>query len=61
MALTKRDNTALLAFNLELNQIGNKGCEYLSQAKWLNLTHLNLTSNNIMGEGVKHLCKSNWP
>ena len=61
MALTKRDISGLLALNLEQNQIGSKGCEYLSQAKWPNLTHLYLSENNIMSEGVKWICKSNWP
>ncbi len=61
MALTKKDISGLLALNLEINQIGIKGCEYLSQAKWPNLTHLYLKKNNISSEGVKYLCKSNWP
>ncbi len=61
MALTKRDIIRLLALNLGGNDIGSKGCEYLSQAKWPNLTHLYLSYNNIMIEGVKYLCKSNWP
>ncbi len=61
MALTKNDKAGLLALNLGLNQIGSKGCEYLSQAKWPNLTLLYLSENNILSEGVKQLCKSNWP
>ena len=60
MALTVKDITGLSAFNLGGNQIGRKGCEYLSQAKWPNLTHLYLPKNNIMSEGVKWICKSNW-
>ncbi len=48
MALALKDITALLAFNLEGNQIGSEGCEYLSQAKWPNLKYLNLSQNNIM-------------
>ena len=51
----------LLALNVGRNQIGSEGCEYLSQAKWPNLTHLHLSHNNIMIEGVKWICKSNWP
>jgi hypothetical protein len=61
MALTKRYTAGLLALNLERNQIGSEGCEYLSQAKWPNFTHLELSQNNIMSEGVKCICKSNWP
>ncbi len=61
MALALKDITWLLALYLGFNQIGSEGCEYLSQAKWPNLTHLQLMKNNIMAEGVKHLCKSNWP
>ena len=61
MAITKRDITGLLALNLGYSQIRSKGCEYLSQAKWPNLTQLYLTSNKIMSEGVKWICKSNWP
>jgi hypothetical protein len=61
VAQTNKDNAELLAFNLGYNQIGSEGCEYLSQAKWPNLTHLYLISNNIMSEGVKWICKSNWP
>ena len=61
MARNIKDMAGLLAFNLELNQIGSKGCEYLSQAKWPNLTHLYLMQNSVMSEGVKWICKSNWP
>ena len=51
----------LLALNLDRNQIGSKGCEYLIQAKWPNLTILLLSENNITSEGVKWIYKSNWP
>ena len=61
MALTKRDIARLLELNLGRNQIGSKGCEYLSQAKWPKLTYLNLFQNNISSEGVKWICKSNCP
>ena len=61
MALTVKNITGLLSLNLGDNQIENKGCEYLSQAKWPNLTHLYLTQNKIMSEGVKWICKFNWP
>ena len=61
MALTKKHIIGLLAFNLGSNEIGSKGCEYLSQAKWPNLTHLYLSQNNISSEGVRWACKSNWP
>ena len=61
MALTKKHIIGLLALNLGGNQIGSKGCEYLSQAKWPNLTHLYLMQNSVMSEGVKWICKSNWP
>jgi hypothetical protein len=60
VALTKRDKAGLLALNLGYNQIGSEGCEYLSQAKWPNLTELDLPANNITSEGVKWICKSNW-
>ena len=61
MALTKKYITGLLALNLWYSEIGSKGCEYLSQAKWPYLTNLHLMQNNIMSEGVKWICKSNWP
>ena len=61
MAQTKNYITGLLALNLGSNEIGSKGCEYLSQAKWANLTHLFLFQDNISSEGVKWICKSNWP
>ena len=61
MALTKKYMAGLLSLNLEYNQIGSKGCDYLSQAKWLNLTNLLLSKNNITSEGVKWICKTNWP
>ena len=61
MALTISDITGLLAPNLGRNEIGSKGCEYLSLAKWPKLTHLSLLHTNIMSEGVKLICKSNWP
>ena len=61
MALTIKDITGLLVINLGYNQIGSKGCEYLSQANWPNLKYLHLNRNNILSEGVKWICKSNWP
>ncbi len=61
VALTIKVVAGLLALNLGGNDIGSKGCEYLSQAKWPNLTHLYLTQNKIMSEGVKWICKFNWP
>ncbi len=61
MALTIKDITGLLVLNLARNQIGSEGCEYLNQAKWPNLTDIDLSGNNIMSEGVKLICKSNWP
>ncbi len=61
MALTKRDMARLLALNLGGNEIGSKGCEYLNQGKWPNLTYLYLSHNNVMSEGVKWICKANWP
>ncbi len=61
MALTIKYTAGLLSLYLGLNQIGSKGCEYLSQAKWPNLTHLYLNQNNIMSEGVKWICESNQP
>jgi hypothetical protein len=61
VALAVKDMAGLLALNVGFNQIGSKGCEYLSQAKWPNLTHLYLNQNNIINEGVKWICKSNWP
>ncbi len=61
MALTKRDMFVLVVLNLGSNEIGSKGCKYLSEAKWPNLTHVYLSQNNIMSEGVKWICKSNWP
>ena len=61
MGQTVKYITALLSLDLGYNEIGSKGCEYLSQAKWANLNQLDLFQNNIMSEGVKQLCKSNWP
>jgi hypothetical protein len=60
VALTKKYMAWLLSHNLEYNPIGSKGCEYLSQAKWPNLTHLYLSHNNIMSEEANWICKSNW-
>ena len=37
MAQTVKDITGLISLNLEYNQIGSEGCEYLSQAKWAHL------------------------
>jgi hypothetical protein len=61
VALTKRNKSGLLVLNLGGNEIGSEGCEYLSQAKWPNLTNLDLAGNNISSEGVMWICKSNWP
>jgi hypothetical protein len=61
VALTKRDITRLLVLKLGGNEIGSKGCEYLSQAKWPILKYLYIAQNNIMSEGAKWICKSNWP
>ncbi len=61
MALTESIKSGLVLLDLEYNQIGSEGCEYLSQTKWPNLKYLYLSNNNITSEGVKQLCKSNWP
>ncbi len=53
MALAVKDISELLVLNLGHNKIGSEGCEYLSQAKWPSLTHLDLILNNITSEGVK--------
>ena len=37
MALTVTDSTGLLSLNLGINQIGSKGCQFLSEAHWPNL------------------------
>ena len=59
MALIAKDSSQFISLNLGINQIGSKGCQFLSQAHWLNLQ--NLSSNTISSEAVKYLCKSNWP
>ena len=61
MALTVKIILVLLALNLGGNEIGNVGCEFLSQSKWNRLNYLQLYRNNISSEGVRQLCKSHWP
>ena len=46
--------------NSDNNLIGNKGCEFLSQANWPSLSVLNLSKNQFQSEGIKYLAKSNW-
>ena len=48
----------------EANNIGDKGCEYLSKGNWPDLTVISLGQNmitlavnNIGGEGIKKLTK----
>ena len=60
MAQTVKDIAELLSLNLGYNEIGSKGYEFLSQAKWAHFKSLELLSNNIRNEGVKHLRKGNW-
>ena len=51
------------------NKIGNKGCLYLSKARWYNLRRINLgkqdieylVGNQIDAEGCSHLSKTYWP
>ncbi len=53
---------------MKLQNIGNSGCEYLSKAKWKNMTtldlcmlfQLNLDDNNIGDEGCEYLSKADW-
>ena len=55
--------------NLETNNIGHLGAEYLSKGNWPNLTVLvlgnfiiNLDDNKIGDKGAKNLAKSTlWP
>jgi hypothetical protein len=41
--------------------IGNKGCEFLSQADWPCLKRLCLRKDSIESDGVAYLTKANWP
>jgi hypothetical protein len=59
MALIAKDRSQFISLNLDINQIGSKGCQFLSQSHWPNLKILDLSSNNITSEGIKKLCKSN--
>ena len=61
MALIVKDIPWFSSIYSGENQIGNKGCEYLNQAEWARLETLDLSSDNISSDGVKQLCKSNWP
>ena len=61
MASIAKDSTLFDEFNLDLNKIGNDGCVFLSRANWQNLTMLFLSNNKIGVEGMKHLCKAQWP
>lgn len=55
-------------FNIEKNNIGEKGCYYLAKTNWnkfqyLDLSNqkLNVAENNIKRMGCVHLVKANWP
>ena len=57
----------LYLIKLDDNNIGDAGCEYLSKAKWTNLTQLNLSiilidleSNKISDVGCEFLTKTKW-
>ena len=60
MALAAKDLARLYENNLGGNQIGEKGCEFLTKSNWCCLKILGLSSNNIEIKGLKHLCQSNW-
>ncbi len=61
MATALKDQFRELFHNLDYNQIGKKGCEYLIKANWPILNILDLYKNRIDREGVKQLGKSKWP
>ena len=60
MAFTVKYITEFITNNLENNQTGHKGCQFLSLANWPRLNYLGLYSNYISNEGINLLCKSNW-
>ncbi len=40
MALIAKDSSQSISLNLGINQIGSKGCHFLSQADWQNLQNI---------------------
>jgi hypothetical protein len=47
LAFVAKNIALFLGYNLDSNQIGNAGEEYLSKANWPNLVMLTLSINNI--------------
>jgi len=50
-----------LAINEANNNIGAKGCKFLSQGSWRWLERIYLGYNNIEKMGIFHLSKAQWP
>ena len=60
-------NTCLSKLDISCNNIGNEGCKYLSEILGssygknrisINLTYLNLASNNINSLGLEGFCRN---
>ncbi len=54
MALTTIDIPQFVSLNLGGNQIGNKGCEFLGEAKWPILHQLFICENIIKNYALKN-------
>ena len=50
----------LVELNLGYCRLGNEGCQILSEADVVKITHLSLKDNEIDNDGVVALCKGNW-
>ena len=61
MALTARDIFEYSLIRQDDSKIGEKGCEFLSEADWPCLSVLGLNNTAICDKGVKYLSEANWP
>ena len=51
---------------IEKNKIAEKGCRYISKAKWkplelIDLGHFPEGENKIGDRGCQHICRGDWP
>lgn len=60
MAISQDTQPWYLSSNADFNEIGDRGCHYLSKANWTHLKVLILGSNSISDGGCKTLSQGNW-
>jgi hypothetical protein len=49
-----------MSISLRNNNISENGAKYISDAKWINISIINLGYNQISDKGIKYIVKACW-